>query len=97
MNRQYAEASHCEEPGARIPHAGICEGAVQVTGRPTSTQAYNSIKIGSYNGMRKFLTKLLIFVMPYTDELYETESCNTQEMYSKEARVQYYNRTQTGK
>jgi len=37
--RKYAEVSHGEEPGAVIPHAGICEGAVRVTGRPTSTRA----------------------------------------------------------
>lgn len=26
-----------EEPGAVIPHAGICLGAVRATGRPTKT------------------------------------------------------------
>ena len=37
MWRKYVDVRHHEEPGAVIPHAGICEGAVQVTGRPTST------------------------------------------------------------
>ena len=32
-----AKASIFEEPGARIPHAGICAGAARATGRSTAT------------------------------------------------------------
>jgi hypothetical protein len=32
------KASIAEEPGAGKPHAGICEGALRATGRPTSIE-----------------------------------------------------------
>ena len=41
-----AEASVSEEPGAVVPHAGICAGGVRVTGVPTATKLFSDLHAG---------------------------------------------------
>ena len=56
------EASMSEEPGAVVPHAGICEGTVRVTGGSTSivqlrsaTELFFGLAQASESGSRESL------------------------------------------
>jgi len=46
-----------EEPGAVVPHAGICAGGVRVTGVPTATKLFKNSCFLGYQSIYKVKNK----------------------------------------